>query len=241
MQAINNQLSEHQEELDQAQTEREEIQEQIETAAPEEVAGLRRELSEKGAEIARLKTTIDGALAERQRILQKTAVLEEQLRQRDQGIEDLERQIGEQREILNDSARTEEEHAAAERELEALQERVEELQGQKDNLERELGLTTKEKIKRALLKYGVPLAFAVGITSAVGVIISMLKGTGSAVKKVGAGLANLGKKMAAALPGLLGSALSLVLRTGGELLKFVGNNIWILVVALGAVFLKRLR
>ena len=241
MQAINNQLSEHQEELDQAQTEREGIQGQIETAAPEEAAGLRRELSEKDAEIARLKTTIDGALAERQRILQRTAVLEEQLRQRDQGIEDLERQIGEQREILNDSTRTEEEHAVAERELETLQERVTELQGQKDNLERELGLTTKEKIKRALLKYGVPLAFAVGIASAVGVIISMLKGTGSAVKKVGAGLANLGKKMAATIPGLLGSALSLVLRTGGELLKFVGNNIWVLVVALGAVLLKRLR
>ena len=80
-----------------------------------------------------------------------------------------------------------------------------------------------------------------GIASAVGVIISMLKGTGSAVKKVGAGLANLGKKMAAALPGLLGSVLSLVLRTGGELLKFVGNNIWILVVALGAILLKKIR
>ena len=201
----------------------------------------REELGMTRAEVDRLKTTIDGALHEREELLREISAKEEQLRQRDQAIEDLERQIGEQREILNDSARTEEEHAAAERELETLQERVAELQKQKDNLERELGLTTKEKIKRALLKYGVPLAFAVGIASAVGVIISMLKGTGSAVKKVGAGLANLGKKMAATLPGLLGSVLSLVLRTGGELLKFVGNNIWILVVALGAVFLKKIR
>ena len=201
----------------------------------------REELGMTRAEVDRLKTTIDGALHEREELLREISAKEEQLRQRDQAIEDLERQIGEQREILNDSARTEEEHAAAERELETLQERVTELQGQKDNLERELGLTTKEKIKRALLKYGVPLAIAVGIASAVGVIISMLKGTGSAVKKVGAGLANLGKKMAVALPGLLGSVLSLVLRTGGELLKFVGNNIWILVVALGAILLKKLR
>ena len=201
----------------------------------------REELGMTRVEVDRLKTTIDGALHEREELLREISAKEEQLRQRDQGIEDLERQIGEQREILNDSARTEEEHAAAERELETLQERVTELQGQKDNLERELGLTTKEKIKRALLKYGVPLAIAVGIASAVGVIISMLKGTGSAVKKVGAGLANLGKKMAVALPGLLGSVLSLVLRTGGELLKFVGNNIWILVVALGAVLLKKIR
>ena len=131
-------------------------------------------------EVDRLKTTIDGALHEREKLLREISAKEEQLRQRDQAIEDLERQIGEQREILNDSARTEEEHAAAERELETLQERVTELQGQKDNLERELGLTTKEKIKRALLKYGVPLAIAVGIASAVGVIISMLKGTGNA-------------------------------------------------------------
>ena len=80
-----------------------------------------------------------------------------------------------------------------------------------------------------------------GIASTIGVIISMLKGTSSGVKKLGVGLANLGKEMAASIPGLLGSVLSLVLRTGGKLLKFVGNNIWILVVALGAVLLKRLR
>ena len=156
------------------------------------------------AEVDRLKTTIDGALHEREELLREISAKEEQLRQRDQAMEDLERQIGEQREILNDSARTEEEHAAAERELETLQERVTELQGQKDNLERELGLTTKEKIKRALLKLGIHLTYAAAIASAVGVIISMLKGTGSAVKKVGAGLANLGKKMAATHPGSIG-------------------------------------
>ena len=122
----------------------------------------REELGMTRAEVDRLKTTIDGALHEREELLREISAKEEQLRQRDQGIEDLERQIGEQREILNDSARTEEEHAAAERELETLQERVTELRGQKDNLERELGLTTKEKIKRALLKYGVPLAICRG-------------------------------------------------------------------------------
>ncbi|MEN0016675.1 MAG: hypothetical protein AAF706_03615, partial [Bacteroidota bacterium] len=76
---------------------------------------------------------------------------------------------------------------------------------------------------------------------AVGVIVNLLKATGNGVKKVGQGLTDLGKKMAASIPGLLGSVLSLVLRTGGELLKFIGNNIWILVVALGAVLLKRLK
>ena len=196
-------------------------------------------------EVDRLKTTIDGALHEREELLREISAKEEQLRQRDQAIEDLERQIGEQREILNDSARTEEEHAAAERELETLQERVTELQGQKDNLERELGLTTKEKIKRALLKLGIHLTYAAAIAGAVAVVLNALKGLANGLKKMGKktgeGLVNLGKKMAASIPGLLGSVLSLVLRTGGELLKFVGNNIWILVVALGAILLKRLR
>jgi hypothetical protein len=107
--------------------------------------------------------------------------------------------------------------------------------------ERELGLTTKEKIKRALLKYGLPTALAVGIASVVGVIISMLKGAGNGVKKMGVAIKNLGKKMAAAIPGLIGSVLSLALKTGGELLKFVENNIWILVVAIGMVLLKKLK
>jgi fructose-1,6-bisphosphatase len=81
----------------------------------------------------------------------------------------------------------------------------------------------------------------VGIATAIGVIISMLKSAGNGLKKLGAALKTLGKKMGAAVPGLLGSVLSLVLKTGGELLKFVGNNIWILVVALGMVFLKEIK
>jgi ABC-type histidine transport system ATPase subunit len=91
------------------------------------------------------------------------------------------------------------------------------------------------------LKYGLPTVLAVGIASAIGVIISMLKSAGSGLKTMGVALKNLGKKMAPAVPGLLGSVISLILKTGGELLKFVGNNIWILVVALGMVFMKEIK
>ena len=89
----------------------------------------REELGMTRVEVDRLKTTIDGALHEREELLREIS------RQggaaeakRPRHLEDLERQIGEQREVLNDSTRTEEEHAAAERELETLQERVTELQ-----------------------------------------------------------------------------------------------------------------
>ena len=192
-------------------------------------------------ELHQKQITLNGAIEERRQIAQQINTLEEQIRQRDQSIEDLEQNIEQQREIIADQSRPEEERAAAERELQELQERLEELNAQIENRERELGLTTKEKIKRALLKYGIPAAFAVAISSVIGVILTSLKGVGAGVKKIGQGLTALGKKMAAAVPGLLGSVLSLVLKTGGELLKFVGNNIWILVVAIGAALLKRLK
>ena len=163
------------------------------------------------------------------------------MRQREQAIEDLERNIEEKRQKIADLNLPEEQKAALQSEIEELEERLEELKRQRDNLERELGLTTKEKIKRALLKYGIPAAFAVAIAGTVAAIMSALKGVGAGVKKIGAGLTELGKKMAASVPGLLGSVLSLVLKTGGELLKFVGNNIWILVVAIGAILLKKLK
>ncbi|XP_031556625.1 cingulin-like protein 1 [Actinia tenebrosa] len=188
-----------------------------------------------------LQTTIAGSLVERRRLMAEINTMEEQVRQRDQAIEDLEGQIERQQEVIADQTRTEEEREAAQRELETLQERVAELRAEKEKLEKELGLTTKEKVKRALVKYGIPLAFAVAISSVVGVILSTVKATGAGVSKLGSGLTDLGKKMAAGLPGLLGSVVSLVLRTGGELLKFVGNNVWILVVAIGVVLLKKMK
>ncbi|XP_031551074.1 spindle assembly abnormal protein 6-like [Actinia tenebrosa] len=111
-------------------------------------------------EAKNLHTTIAGSLEERRQLVTEINTKEEQIRQRDQAIEDLEGQIEQQQEIITDQTRPEEEKEAAQRELETLQVRVAESQAQKDNLERELGLTTKEKIKRALMKYGVPLAFS---------------------------------------------------------------------------------
>ncbi|XP_031550274.1 early endosome antigen 1-like [Actinia tenebrosa] len=192
-------------------------------------------------EVKNLEATIEGSLVERRQLIAEIKIKEEQIQQRTTAIEDLERNISEKQEIINDQSRPEEEREAAQAEKERLQEEVAKLQAQKDKMERELGLTTKEKVKRALMKYGVPLAFAIAISTAVGVIMSALKAAGSGVNKLGKGLTNMGKKMAASLPGLLGSVVGLALRAGGELLKFVGNNIWILVVAIGVVLLKKVK
>ena len=199
------------------------------------------ELGMAKTDITALRSELEASQREKADLEHEVRTKEEQIRQMTQAIEDLEGQVERQREIIADQTRPEEERAEAQKTLETLLERVEEMKRQKDNLERELGLTTKEKIKRALLKYGVPLAFATVIAATSAVIITALKGVGNGVKKLGRGLTELGKKMAASIPGLLGTVLSLVLKTGGELLKFVGNNIWILVVAVGAILLKKLK
>ncbi|XP_031561420.1 GRIP domain-containing protein RUD3-like [Actinia tenebrosa] len=105
-------------------------------------------------EAKNLHITIAGSLEERRQLVAEINTKEEQIRQRDQAIEDLEGQIERQQKVINDQTRPEEEREAAQKEVETLQERIAELQAQKENLEKELGLTTKKKVKRALLKYG---------------------------------------------------------------------------------------
>ena len=188
-----------------------------------------------------LNMTIEGALHERESLLQEIRTKTAQLERLMETTKTYEARIDEKQSVIDDLTKTDEEREAAQQELETLAEQVVDLNGQKDNLERELGLTTKEKIKRALIKYGIPTAIAVAVAASVAAIMNSLKSAGSGIKKLGHRLTELGKKMAAAIPGLLGSVLSFILKTGGELLKLVGNNVWILVVAVGMVFLKELQ
>ncbi|XP_031559919.1 uncharacterized protein LOC116296102 [Actinia tenebrosa] len=215
-----------------------------------------RDVGDSNAELRRVGAQLEASVMQERRLNTEIIVKEEQLRQREQAIEDLERQIQTQREIIDDQTRTEGEREAARAQVGSLEERIAELQAQREGLERELGLTTRQKILRGLLKYGVPLAFAVTLAGAIAGIMNAINGVASGAKalgkkvgkemgemgkKLGNGLIALGKTMAASIPGLLGSVLSLTLKAGGELLKFVGNNIWILVVAIGVVFLKKMK
>ncbi|XP_031564734.1 anucleate primary sterigmata protein B-like [Actinia tenebrosa] len=233
-----------------------------------------RDVGDRDAELRRVGAQLEASVMQERRLNTEIIVKGEQLRQREQAIEDLERQIQTQREIIDDQTRADGEREAARAQVGSLEERIAELQAQREGLERELGLTTRQKILRVLRRYGIPLAFAGALAGAIAGIMNAINGVatgaealgkkvgemgkkvgkemgemgkkvgkemGEMGKKLGAGLITLGKTMAASVAGLLGSVLSLVLRTGGELLKFVGNNIWILVVAIGVVLLKKMR
>jgi hypothetical protein len=156
----------------------------------------------------RMKAELDGALGRQNDVLREIEVKSAQIEDLTKSLEDLERQLEEKQKIIDDADRSDEEREAAHEEIKELRERIAELNQEKERLETELGLTTKEKIKRALLKYGLPTAIVGAIAAAIGVIISMLKGAGNGVKKIGRGLKELGKKMAASIPGLIGSVLS---------------------------------
>ncbi|XP_031571532.1 GRIP domain-containing protein RUD3-like [Actinia tenebrosa] len=68
-----------------------------------------------------LQTTIAGSLEERRRLVGEINTKEEQIRQRDQAIEDLEGQIERQQEVIEDQTRAEEEREAARKEVETLE------------------------------------------------------------------------------------------------------------------------
>lgn len=48
-------------------------------------------------------------------------------------------------------------------------------------------------------------------------------------------LVELGKKAAAALPGVIGSVVGMLFKGAGEIVKYVANNLWLLMAAVGAV------
>ena len=188
-----------------------------------------------------LQSEIDKLKGENTILNRGKIILEEQIRQRDQAIEDLENQAENIRTQLADENITEEARGQLQNELTAMEDRLAELNNERTQIEEELGMSRKEKIKRALIKYGVPTLIATSIAVTIGLIFKAFAGLGSGVKALGGGLKSLGTKIASSIPGLLGSVLSLALKAGGEVLKFVGNNVWILVIAIGAVLLKQLQ
>ena len=186
-----------------------------------------------------LQSELDKLKGENTILNRDKIILEEQIRQRDLAIEDLENHAENIRTQLADENITEEARGQLQNELTAMEERLAELNAERTKIEEELGMSRKEKIKRALIKYGVPTLIATSIAVTIGLIFKAFAGLGSGVKALGGGLKSLGTKIASSIPGLLGSVLSLALKAGGEVLKFVGNNVWILVIAIGAVLLKQ--
>ena len=120
-------------------------------------------------------------------------------------------------------------------------EQLSDIDGKKDEILKNLPL--RERLKYIFKKYGFTV-FAV--LSAVGVIIGVIvsnlsKGLSALGKGVGNGLKTLGKKLGEILPGMVGAIVSFLFKTAGQVIGFLGENAWLLIMAVVLYFVESIK
>ena len=102
-------------------------------------------------------------------------------------------------------------------------------------------MSLKDRVKHIIKKYGLTvtgIALSVGVI--IGVIINSLKsGLSSVAKGVGNGLNILGKKLGQILPGMVGAISSFIFKTAGQVVGFLAQNAWLLIVAIVMYVIER--
>jgi len=137
---------------------------------------------------------------------------------------------------------------AIDRENESLEERnleineeITENNIEAENLEERMSL--RDRIKRIFKKYGFTVvSVAIAVSTVIGVIISQLKnGLSSVAKGVGNGFKTLGKKLGQILPGMIGAIASFIFKTAGEVVSFVAEHAWLLIVAVVVFVVEKIK
>ena len=153
---------------------------------------------------------------------------------------ELKRKIEEDRQIMNDeNASSREKMAAGVR----FSENTDELARLDPQIqEREQELPLRERVKNIFKKYGWTLQ---AVALAVGIVLSALalaatNGLKAGTKALGNGLKAIGQKLGSLLPGLIGSIVSYIFKAAGSVLSFLGENAWLLILAVVAFFMERL-
>ena len=62
----------------------------------------------------------------------------------------------------------------------------------------------------------------------------------SATTTVGNGLKEIGKKVGSILPGLIGSIVGFVFKAAGQVISFLGEHAWLLILTVVAFLIERL-
>ena len=75
------------------------------------------------------------------------------------------------------------------------------------------------------------VAVLIAVGAVIGAIVSNLKnGLATLGKGLGNGLKAIGKKLGQSLPGMIGAIASLIFRTEGQVIGFMGKHAWLLIV-----------
>ena len=152
----------------------------------------------------------------------------------------LERQIEEDKRVIEDENTSPSEREAAEARNTEREEELARLDPQVQ--EREKALSLRERAKNIFKKYGFTVtAVLLAVGTTIGVVVCKLtKGIESVTNRVSNGLQELGKKIGSILPGLLGAIVSFVFRTAGQVISFLGKNAWLLILAVAAFLIEML-
>ena len=121
------------------------------------------------------------------------------------------------------------------------EEQISDIESRKEEILKNLPL--RERLKYIFKKYGFTV-FAV--LSAVGVVIGVIvsnlsKGLSTLGKGVGNGLKTLGKKLGEILPGMIGAIVSFLFKTAGQVIGFLGENAWLLIMAVVLYFVESIK
>ena len=168
--------------------------------------------------------------------LNRTKPLDE-LKEKD---EILERRIDEAQRVIDDENATSEQKRAAAASIERDTGERERLAPQIQ--QREEALPLRERVKNIFKKYGWTLQAVVLATGLVlgAVALAALNGLKADTKAVGKGLKTIGQKLGSLLPGLIGSIVSFIFKSAGQVLSFLGEHAWLLILAVVAFFMERL-
>ena len=121
------------------------------------------------------------------------------------------------------------------------QEQIADLESKNEEILKNLSL--RDRVKYIFKKYGFTV-FAV--VSAVGVVIGVIvsnlsKGLSTLGKGVGNGFKAIGKKLGEILPGMVGAIVSFLFKTAGQVIGFLGENAWLLIMAVVLYFVERVK
>ena len=166
--------------------------------------------------------------------------------------ETLERKIEENRRIMNDKKSSKKlKQAAAVRfsentdDLAGLEEQIQErqealpLRERVRNIFNELREKLRENtttLKKLLLQ---AIVLATGLVLGA-VALAAMNGLKAATQAVGKGLKTIGQKLGSLLPGLIGSIVSFIFESAGQVLSLLGEHAWLLILAVVAFFMERL-
>ena len=165
---------------------------------------------------------------------EKLTITEEKKEQLKKDKEILEKHNEEDKEVLNDRDAWPDEKQRAQERIDFRNQEIRQIDAQLE----EGGESLSEKVKAIFKKYGLTLTaifLTAGVTigAVIGAITNALKAMG---KQIANGLKTLGQKAAAALPGLIGSIVSFLFKTAGQVLGFLAEHTWLLILAV-VVFL----